>query len=133
VRCVADGRSGPATRFVIEGEVAEDRATYLTWQRGLLAPLRWLDALAACEALTLGGFDDWRLPTLKELLTVIDEVALNPSADIVAFPDTPAQWYWASSAGLGPPDYAWTVSFTDGYCTPAAVDELYLVRCVRDP
>jgi len=43
----------------------------------------------------------------------------------------PAEWLWAGSPGLAPPDYGWTVSFTDGFCTPAAVEQLYLFRCVR--
>lgn len=57
------------------------------------------------------SFSDWRLPTLKELLTIVEDRALNPSTDIAAFPDTGAQWFWAGTPGLAPPDYGWTVSF----------------------
>ncbi|MBN2359818.1 MAG: DUF1566 domain-containing protein [Deltaproteobacteria bacterium] len=133
VRCVAQGRAGPTPRFSVAAETATDSATGLTWQRGTLPAQSWLDALASCEALELDGAGDWRMPTLKELLTIVDERALNPSIDVAAFPLTPAEWLWASSPGLCSTDYGWTVSFTDGYCTPAAATQLYLTRCVRGP
>lgn len=132
-RCVTQGRSGPASRFNIAADSAQDNATDLTWQRGWVAAQTWLDALASCEALVLDNASDWRMPTLKELLTIVDERAIDPSIDISAFPDTPAEWFWASSPGLCSTDYGWTVSFTDGYCTPAATTQQYLTRCVRGP
>ena len=50
-----------------------DNATGLTWMQndsgnGLL----WGDAMAYCEALTLAGSDDWRLPNAKELQSIVD-------------------------------------------------------------
>jgi hypothetical protein len=133
VRCVADGQPGPAERFQVSPDTVRDGATGLIWQRGIHSPRPWLGALEACEDLSLGDALDWRLPSLKELLTLVDEYALNPSTDLAAFPDTPAEWLWASTPGFAPPDYAQTVSFTDGFCTPAAVEQLYVFRCVRGP
>ncbi len=32
----------------------------------------WEEALAYCEGLTLGDHSDWRLPTIKELNSIVD-------------------------------------------------------------
>lgn len=132
VRCVTGGRSVPSTHLVVaDADTVRDVNTGLVWQRRHFPPAPWLDALATCEALTLSGHDDWRLPTVKELLTIVDDTAINPSGDVAAFPDLPAEWFWSSSPSLAPTDYAWTVSFTDGFDTPAAVAQRYVFRCVR--
>jgi hypothetical protein len=133
VRCVAGGRLGPASRMTLQTDTALDAATGLTWQRGWQPATTWLAALAACESLTLAGQSDWRLPTLKELLTIVEDTALSPSTDVAAFPNTPAEWFWASTPGMIDSNYGQTVSFTDGFCTPAAGTQLYLSRCVRGP
>ena len=59
--------------FVDNGDgTASDGATGLMWQ---LVPdenvMTWNDAVAHCEALTLAGHDDWRMPTLDELRSVV--------------------------------------------------------------
>jgi hypothetical protein len=133
VRCVAGGKQGPASRLVAAKDTVQDTATGLEWQRATQPAAAWLDALAACVALDLDGHKDWRLPTAKELLSIVEDRALSPSTDIAAFPNTPAEWFWSGSPGLAPPNYGWTVSFTDGFSTPAAVTQLYVYRCVRGP
>jgi len=51
---------------------ASDDATGLMWQ---LVPddnaMTWNDAVAHCEALTLADRDDWRLPTLDEMRSIV--------------------------------------------------------------
>ncbi|MDX5592302.1 DUF1566 domain-containing protein [Pseudovibrio sp. SPO723] len=50
-----------------------DRATGLTWQQqDSTKALRWTEALAYCEGLRLGGRNDWRLPNVKELQSIVD-------------------------------------------------------------
>ncbi len=132
VRCVADGKPAAATpRWDIQADTALDKATGITWKRATYPAATWKEALSTCDALEQAGKTDWRLPTLKELLAVVEDTALSPCIDLGAFPDTPAQWLWASTPGLGPTNYAQTVSFTDGYCTPAAVTEKFVFKCVR--
>ena len=48
--------------------------TSLTWHRTASAneQLTWAEGLAYCEASTVGGFTDWRLPTLREYVSVFD-------------------------------------------------------------
>jgi len=50
-----------------------DSATNLMWQKGHSAgSLSWQDALEYAETLTVGGYDDWRLPNAKELQSIVD-------------------------------------------------------------
>jgi len=134
VRCVRGAYQAPAPRFETQGEVVLDRGSGLAWQRRHeAAPMTWLGALAFCEDLELGGHDDWRLPSMKETQTLVDERRLQPSIDIFAFPDTPAEWFWSSTPIATHPDQAWCTSYTDGYASIHAGAELHRVRCVRDP
>src|SRR5579862_2012720 len=102
--------SGP--RFVIEGDTVRDTTTGLTWSRGNIGgkPLNWADAKKACESLTLGSHDDWRLPTVRELLTLVDYERSQPAIDPVF--QCESSWYWTSTpAASSPSGYAWVVDF----------------------
>lgn len=70
-------------RFVIRNinadEVVIDRATGLMWPRdGSSAGGNnnqseyWADAVDYCQGLSFAGFSDWRLPNMKELVSIID-------------------------------------------------------------
>ena len=51
-------------------EIVTDKVTGLQWQDNSEAKTvskNWSDAKSYCEALTLGGHNDWRLPTIEEL------------------------------------------------------------------
>ena len=50
-----------------------DEVTGLTWQQTPAnTGLSWQEAVDCCESLELGGYDDWRIPTLKELFSISD-------------------------------------------------------------
>ncbi|MCE2990490.1 MAG: DUF1566 domain-containing protein [Nitrosomonadaceae bacterium] len=63
-----------------------DSATGLMWQKGdSRQALSWKNALAYCRKQTTGGFNDWRMPSAKELQTIVDysvsfQVNARPSA-----------------------------------------------------
>jgi hypothetical protein len=47
--------------------------TGLTWTASVLGLMfDWQDAQDECAALGTGGYDDWRLPTRYELMTIVD-------------------------------------------------------------
>ena len=61
------------------------------WQDGDL-PLHEMaydEAIHYCENLNFAGFDDWRLPTIKELLSImdnsIDDPAINKAFQNIAY------------------------------------------------
>lgn len=123
--------NAPAGRYAIAGGTVTDTRTKLTWQQ--MAPSATYTLAAAktyCPTLgaSLGG-TGWRLPTIKELLTIVDDSQRNPSIDPTAFPATPSAAFWSSSPPGAPG--AWDVIFTSGFTTQLAATSTINVRCVR--
>jgi len=114
--------------------VVRDNVTGLEWQQAT-APIRqWDPALMYCENLTLGGHSDWRLPTITELLTLVDLSIPypGPTINMTYFPNT-AAGYWSSTLNAYNPFYAsvWGASFNgNGYGESDPSNGLY-VRAVR--
>ena len=124
----------PEGRYVITDTTVKDRQTKLTWQRVVDSQPRSLDnAKQYCQNLPLEG-GGWRLPGLKELLSLVDPTRWNPAIDVLAFPDTPAGLFWSSTPNADTEYdlHAWSVDFYDGTTTLSreAYDDL-AVRCVR--
>ncbi len=96
-----------------------DTSTGLMWQQsdsqnydnGVYTPRTWEQALDYCETLTLADHDDWRLPTIKELRSLVDYSRYNPAIDTVKFPGALSSWYWSSTTHAYNVNYAWGVGF----------------------
>jgi hypothetical protein len=114
-----------------------DYATGLMWQQADSGSgMNWEDALAYAENSTLAGYDDWRLPNVKELQSIVDythspsasDVAnLGPAIDtdyfnITEIPagttdyDMDYGYFWTSTSAYFNPNspeyyYAWYVAF----------------------
>jgi len=143
----SSGLPNPARYDTTVAGIVSDQVTGLSWERqltghtasegctvnitGLLyCPLRY--AAAYCAASRLGGFADWRVPTVTELISLVDFTQWYPSIDGVAFPETPYESFWSSTRfGDGQLDYAWQVSFALGSNSPIFIDQPVHVRCVR--
>src|SRR6185295_15942214 len=91
-----------------------DHSTGLTWTRGNVSDKRltWQEAKDACEALTLDG-GGWRMPTRKELLTLVDDTRSDPAIDTSAFKCHSA-WYWTVTDYKPIEGCAWVVGFDGG-------------------
>jgi hypothetical protein len=128
-------------RFVDNGDgTVTDNCTGLMWQKDSADVngngqstdednLTWCDALTYCENLRLAGHDDWRLPNVRELQSIVDYGRFGPSIDPVfgAF----SAWYWSSTSHPNDPDYALIVDFGVGYVLRNDRDVVHHVRAVR--
>jgi len=125
--------NAPVGRYTLSPGTVLDTKTKLTWQRAVPAAMyAWADAKAYCQTLgsSLGG-TGWRLPTIKEIQTIVDESRTTPSIDPTAFPATPATNFWSSSVATGATLGAWFINFDAGVTYFFGVVELLNVRCVR--
>ena len=142
--CLSPGECQPACgqyEYCDAGECKEgwqDPQTGYIWENP--APtggFTWQEGLDHCSDLTDGGYSDWHLPTIGELLTLLMDAKDE---------DTNCYWptglkslcvwgYWTSS--LFDPDavqvYAWRVAFNTGqydHSNPVTNDQY--IRCVRN-
>src|SRR2546422_751393 len=87
--------------------VVSDSATHLSWQQNSAGMVyNWDDAARYCATLDLHG-TGWRLPTVKELQTLVDETRAMPATDDVSFPNTASEYYWSSSQVVTFANEAW--------------------------
>ena len=123
-------------RYIISNneDTVTDSSTSLMWQRnsGGLA-VQYATAVAAAASSTLGGYNDWRLPTVAELqsLVLTGQTPVSPTIDRDAFPGTHGSAYWASDtvANAGQ-----TVDFSHGGFITITISggDFALFRLVRD-
>ena len=99
-----------------------DNDGMVTWQHAL----DYVDLLNDEEYL---GYDDWRLPTIEELSTLVDAGRYNPAIDPVF--KTVAFDYWSSTTDAHSTDIAWDVGFVDGVVSTSGKTSYSYVRAVR--
>lgn len=104
------------------------------WQKEVLDfSMEWDDAELYCKELALGGYDDWRLPTLEELEVIVDYDAVGDvRINAVAFSNTLKKHYWTSTEYRGKLNTHWYIHFELGHQGYARDYNLYEVRCVRE-
>ena len=114
------GRSLEFCHFKDNGDgTVMDITTGLMWDKRETMPMTWEKALACCENLDLAGYDDWRLPNIRELLSLVDDSRHEPSIGeplihTACFPGCRPSPYWSSTTHSLYPGFAWYVEFDDG-------------------
>jgi hypothetical protein len=115
-----------------EWQAVLDTRTSLMWAVEISKRLTFKKAQASVGKLAIGGFEDWRLPTVEELFLLADRTRKDPAIDTDFFPDTPSDWFWTSTVYAGSPaDYAWFVNFSSGSSYWDSQGYEYCVRAVR--
>lgn len=90
------------------------------------------EAQGYCLSLKLGTFTNWRVPTLAELLTIVDYKRHNPAIlKEFTFLDRDTM-YWTITPYAGDKGSYWGVNFEDGATDNASAIYNRYVRCVRD-
>lgn len=115
-RCVrgvvtSEGQPG---RYGYDDKVVSDTATKLTWERNVRASTdtTWYGANLSCLLLSGGP---WRLPSVKELLTLVDPTRPDPSLDRL-FGDVPRNsFFWSKTPVALFPGKHWLVNMTGGW------------------
>lgn len=118
-----------------------DSCTGLMWQKEAVPDMQsWHGALLYSEGLELAGHNDWRLPNVLELQSIINYGRSAPSIDPIFVADlsSPPYWYWSSSTPVESPNTAWVVSLGCDAFGCLRVDDDYKstphsIRAVRKP
>ena len=108
--------------------------------------ISWCEALHYCEDLIFATHDDWRLPNIQELQSIVDYSLLDPAVDTtffgVSLPPAPPPggcelFYWSSTrVEDGDPNdpgtqLAYDVNFFNGVASSRGRSNLHYVRAVR--
>ena len=91
----------------------------------------WSDALLMSQTSTFAEHNDWHVPNIKQLFSM---VALNcsfPAIDETLFPNTGYAAFWSSSHNSANAGEAWTIDFYKGEPVLYAKNRSNYVRLVR--
>ena len=150
-----DYQIGITPSYSRSGDIVTDNVTKLQWQDNeevKTVKKSWEDAKSYCSSLSLGGYNDWRLPTIKELNSIVDygkyDHTIDSTFSNVIFDDDGSIFdrfsinstfvnvtsfsYWSATTGATDSSSAWYVSFTYGNeSLNSKVDDDNYIRCVR--
>lgn len=141
-----------AFELLAEGLVRDNR-TDLVWDRcsigqdmdgegekitcnGEAQPMGWNEALQRVRELNeqnYRGHDDWRMPNIKELLSIMERRCGMPVLDVRVFPNQNPEPIWSSTSYQwdGRTDHAWTLQMEMGQMLNWSKNDPARMRVVR--
>jgi hypothetical protein len=138
IRCVY-GTLPMHGRYSRKNDMVTDHRTNLVWQDNADAiddPPKWEDALKRCEKLSLGGKNDWRLPNINELHTLVNTDYASPAMSPVFKNVIREDYgdYWSSTTYKKESNKAYGINTGSGDDFTWEKDYYMgeFVRCVRD-
>ena len=126
-------RAGVPMAYTTPGNgTVTDQVTGLLWDRNpYTVQQNYTDAAAYCDALSLGGHDDWRVPSQRELVTILN-IGVSPPTWSAAFSGPYANaGYFSSNASAGDATKQVGVDFRYGNILIESASKLGYVRCVH--
>ncbi len=107
------GVQWPDPRFTDNGDgTVTDNLTGLMWTQDadINGDMTWDYGIHWCNVLDHAGYSDWRMPNMRELLSLLDMGKYSPGLpDGHPFTDVQTENYWSSSTYAGNNAYAWYV------------------------
>jgi hypothetical protein len=130
--------SGPG-RFTVltefNREAVFDKETGLVWEKSPSTDTYdWFDAQHYCNALTVGNRMGWRLPTLQELVSLVDPSVPDPGPTLPSghpFSNVQSSGYWSATNFASSTSGAWGMVFDDSGVVVGAKSSHGFVWCVR--
>ena len=98
------------------------------WSKNIVSGKTWGSALNYCEKLIYAGYDNWRLPTINELKTLVDHSIYDPASE---FPGISSDYFFSSTSYESDYTNAWIIWLEDGRVHGALKTEEYSAICVR--
>ena len=126
-------------QFVDNGDgTISDLATGLMWVQNAAdaggnygTGKQWAAAVTFCDNLIFAGHNDWRLPTRKELDTIVDTSRANPAINTDYFFNILSLQYWTITPYISLANYIWYVMFSTGTSGPVVKTATYRILPVR--
>lgn len=166
VRCVGEENNNVTSlksKTPTETEIKNNHSsskTLLSWSNSSPNTMNWNDAVNYCKNLNEGGHNDWRLPTISELRTLIKNCKKTETDGECKVSDSCSSYscrndaclpcgenhsgkysklgdknsFWSSSVRSDNSDRAWLVHFSYGDVFDTSKSSIYsYIRCVRNP
>jgi hypothetical protein len=127
--------------------IVTDYVTNLMWQRVSKEEwndrknyITWYEAKEYCEELSLGGYEDWRLPSIVELRSIVDRSKDNPTLDPIfyeknnnnSFNKLNSNYFWSNTPLAPGISNVWGIDFKDGSEYWRRKEDQYAVKCIRN-
>lgn len=147
--CQVPNAQSPTNMLADENGWVTDPQSGLMWQRCSLGQI-WhkphcqgqaqtytysqaLEAVQSSNQQSTAGFNDWKLPHLKELAFIAHPRCQNPRVNLDLFPDTPAGVFWSRYTRIVNDfdPHVFTMDFAFAGVALAHPQESHFVRLVR--
>jgi len=126
---------------ISKGTVWKDKTSGLVWQIELSKkPYKWKDAKKYCHNLDFAGYTSWKLPTQKELLSLMTKESYKNSKSNVGKTHIKKplqksmnmewQTFWSATESQNNPSNAWNIYFDYGSGEYYDKSNENYVRCV---
>ena len=116
-----------------------DTITGLMWQQVDGGEMTFDKATTYANDLVLGGFSDWRMPTVLELHSILHLDKNNPALNTIYFTSPTAQYWWSGQKQVNDATKAWCANAGGGVgnhpiseTVSAGGAKKFHVRAVRD-
>lgn len=137
-RLNANNRERWIAKTIGGDDIVLDRATGLMWAAdgnaagcgdGLTNDWQW--AILVAEGLIFAGFDDWRLPNMFELASILRLEGAAPLIEQPPFSNTFSGFYWNSTTDPADPTKAFSASFNTAWIVSSLKTVESYMRAVR--